>query len=131
MISLQNPGEPERSTANRSPFSRASDWLMRLRSLDGFLYTPGGQQTLFSTCFGILTLEGTQNMAKLDPHSRDEIIARIQSYQQHETGLFIDTALTDHPLNTDAPHDLPYVTHQMTYFALHALDVLGARARIH
>ena len=120
----------ERVVTNLSAASaiRASaKWLDSVHVDNGFAYARGGQKTLISTCLGILILESTQALGAVRLEERTAWIDDIQSCQQAGTGLFHDPVVGNGP--PSPTHDSQYQIWVTTYFALQALDALGAAAR--
>jgi glycosyltransferase involved in cell wall biosynthesis len=81
-----------------------------------------------SSCWAILTLEGIGQLNTLSPDERESLESSIFNHQQSDSGLFSDPLLERYPIESST-HDSEYVLHQMTYFALQALDALGVQAR--
>lgn len=106
---------------------RALEWLLKLATPDGFRFTDGGETTLTSTAIGVLLAEGLGALDRL-PQGRHKISARILSAQEEATGLFIDPLFASVPLEGNL-HGEQYFHWMNTFFALHALDALGARPR--
>jgi glycosyltransferase involved in cell wall biosynthesis/SAM-dependent methyltransferase len=106
---------------------RAYDWLLTLKRKDGFCFATGTQQSLIATSCGILILEGLGKLQHIPQEDRDSWALYIQKCQDVNSGLFRDPLLDDFPVESDN-HDLVYLSHQMSYFALQALDALGLRA---
>jgi glycosyltransferase involved in cell wall biosynthesis/SAM-dependent methyltransferase len=107
--------------------SRSVRWLDSVRTSGGFSFAPETPQTLIGTCLGILLLESTGQLADIDDLERARWEHTISSSQQSVTGLFRDPLLASNPPGVS--HDTTYLEWQTTYFAVHALDVLGVRPR--
>ena len=105
----------------------AARWLELTRIDGGFAYAVGGRKTLVSTCISILLLEGAGALETISEPDRSRWIGEIRSCQDSDTGLFADPLLasSDVPSRT---HDREYLIWQTTYYALQALDALGATA---
>jgi glycosyltransferase involved in cell wall biosynthesis/SAM-dependent methyltransferase len=106
---------------------RAYAWLLTLRRKDGFCFAEGTSRSLIATCCGILILEGLGKLQHISQEDHDSWALYLQSCQDAGSGLFRDPLLDDFPVES-ADHDLAYLSHQMSYFALQALDALGLRA---
>jgi glycosyltransferase involved in cell wall biosynthesis/SAM-dependent methyltransferase len=111
------------------PFQLAHEWLLSLRHASGFRFAQGHETSLMATCWAILSLEGLRQLDSISQDERNALRAYLQDMQQEETGLFRDPLLDTHPV-TSSTHDEEYLLHQMTYFAIQALDALGARPRL-
>lgn len=106
---------------------RAYYWLQATRTETGFRFTEGSGQSLLATCFGILLLEGLRKLQDIPTTERNSWSAYLQGCQDADSGLFLDPLLEHFPVES-AEHDFIYLSHQMTYFALQALDALGMKA---
>ena len=124
--SAPQPAAPAHSSAGL--FERAYEWLLSLRRDSGFAFAPGHEQSLMATCWAVLSLEGMQRLADMPPAELEAIGRWIQEMQEPETGLFRDPLLQRFPVQS-ASHDEEYLLHQMTYFAIQALDALNMRPR--
>jgi hypothetical protein len=90
----------------------------------GYRNTPDGKRTVRAWCDAV---EIAAMFGRLPPgFSREELIARLQSYQQPESGLFPDP--WQPPAGNDRPHELS--DHLSRYHILaigYALELLDAR----
>jgi len=120
---------PIRDTIQRpNVFEKTHSWLLSLHHENGFRFATNHERSLMSSCWAILTLEGLGQIHALSTNERDTLAAYILDHQQQDSGLFVDPLLERFPIESST-HDHEYVLHQMTYFALQALDALGLRAR--
>jgi len=101
---------------------KAAEWLRNVHSGSGFLFTPGGKETVLSTSMGVLLAEG---LGVAIPH-REAVAKTILSAQDGKTGMFLEPLADRVPLRGGL-HDRNYLDWSCTYFALHALDALGEK----
>jgi len=105
-------------------------WLESMREKSEpygkYRISTGCKPTLLASCFAVITRELIGNLKTLDNNSREQWISYIQQYQNSSTGLFFDPSLDVKTLTT---HGTGYLERQFTYFALHALDALGVKAK--
>lgn len=120
-------GEPAAPAPAAEVFARTGAWLDGLRLDSAFRFATAHPANLMSTCWGVLSLEGLGHIDTMSAGERAEMAATIRATQSAESGLFRDPLLDQFPIESDS-HDESYVLHQMTYFALQALDALGERA---
>ena len=109
----------------RSAMSRFECWLSgHLTEVGAPLHATGGR-SLMPTCFAILAAE---SIGALNRHSaiRPQLAEYIQSHQDSASGLFSPGEICRKDLTS---HSATYLRLQATYFALHALDALGASPR--
>lgn len=107
---------------------RAARWLASVATGSGYRFAPGGQETLESTAMGVLLEESLGRLEHMEAGRRRRIAESIQAAQDQHSGLFAEPLLERIPLDGTL-HDEEYVHAMATYFALHALDALGTRAR--
>lgn len=101
---------------------KAAEWLQSIHSGPGFLFTPGGRETVIATSMGVLLAEG---LGVAIPQ-REAVIRNILSAQDRKTGLFLEPLVEQVPLRGGL-HDRTYLDWTTTYFALQALDALGEK----
>jgi hypothetical protein len=91
-----------------------------------YVLSPAASEpTALSLCFAILTAEIYD---ALPDSQREGWQQMLQAIQDPSTGLFVDPLLSADDLEPGSP-GIDYLLYQTTYFALHALDALGCRAR--
>jgi len=100
----------------------AAAWLRSTATQGGFRFTPQGTATVTSTSIGLLLAEGLGAV----PEAQPDIVELIRSAQDPSSGLFREPFAASVPLLGEE-HDSEYHDCMTTYFALHALDVLGER----
>ncbi len=100
----------------------AAEWLQSIHSGSGFLFTPGGRETVIATSMGVLLAEGLGVAIA----QREAVIRNILSAQDGKTGLFLEPLAEQVPLRGGL-HDRTYLDWTTTYFALHALEALGEK----
>jgi glycosyltransferase involved in cell wall biosynthesis/SAM-dependent methyltransferase len=103
---------------------RCEAWLESTATPTGFRFTPGGLETVTSTCMGVLIAEGLG----LQLPNRDSIVSSILEAQDQATGRFLEPLASSIPPAGEL-HDRIYLDSKTTYYALHALDALGAQPR--
>jgi hypothetical protein len=104
-------------------------WMEReLATERGYRFAAGAPETLLATCFGVLAHEHLAGLAHLPESRRQALVAHIQGFQRAESGLFRDGQHSDAVICRLHKFTPLYIEWQETYFALHALDALGARA---
>jgi len=112
---------PHQSSATNVSELRTT--LSRFRHERGFAFTIGGNRTLLSDCFGMLAAELFGGIDS--DRSWYEKLAQSIASHQAEDGFFRDPQFKLEDLK--GSHDATYLLWQQTYFALHALDVVGVR----
>jgi hypothetical protein len=107
--------------------SNARQFILGQVEPDGrFRFSPAGPAAnLYATCFAVLGLDLLGALPALDADQRARVVAFLQRHQDPATGTFREAGLAPPP---GATHDLTYVEHQQTDFALMALDALGAES---
>jgi len=95
--------------------------LRLFRDGSTFRFTPNGNATLLSTCFGVLLAELCGDL-RAAPDEYDPIASTI-SARQDQDGFWRDPIFW--PGDLKGEHTPEYVLWQQSYFALHALDSLG------
>lgn len=118
----QPEGAPSVRWSRPCLHAKAVEWLLNAHSGSGFLFTPGGKQTVHSTSMGVLLAEG---LGVAIPH-REAVARGILAAQDDKTGMFLEP-LADRLPPSGGLHDRNYLDWSCTYFALHALDALGER----
>lgn len=93
----------------------------------GYRFAAGAPESLLATCFGVLAHEHLAGLAQLPEARRRVLAARIQGCQSAETGLFRDPQHGDDVICRLHKFTPLYIEWQETYFAVQALDALGAR----
>jgi hypothetical protein len=105
-------------------------WIEEVRIKDKtygeYRLSAPGQATLMTSCFVALARELVDDLSSLSEQQQAEWISYIRSHQQPESGLFLDPLLKPEDL-THPGNDWTYLTMQLTYFSLSALDTLGSR----
>lgn len=92
-----------------------------------FRFSPEGPiANLYSTCFAVLGLDLVGGLSTWPGEEQAKVIHFLQGRQTPDDGLFRDPDLTP---AKGAKHNLSYVEHQQTDFALMALGALGAKPR--
>lgn len=101
-------------------------FIMNLYNNDGsFSYSPANRiSNLYSTCFGVMCLDLINELDHFQ--YKDKVVKNIQSYQNKETGYFIDKNAIS---KTNATHNQEYIYLQLTDFAQLALSALNNRAQ--
>lgn len=79
-------------------------------------------RNLYSTCFGVLTSDLINGLGQLPENERNAISERIKSYQDSNSGYFIDREILQ---NTYGHHNLEYIKNQLTDFSIMALGALN------
>jgi SAM-dependent methyltransferase len=105
-------------------FARQRDWVGD--AFDGHDQCglwKGGERSLLPTGFGVMAAD-TAGL-RLPSDTRDAIISTLRA-QQLEDGFFDPGPIRRNDLTS---HSATYLRMQATYFAIHALDALGARPR--
>ena len=98
-----------------------------MRADTGFRFAAGTPRTLLSTCIAILLHEGLESLESVSPQDRKSWCLYVQSCQDPSSGRFLDPLLEQFPVESEL-HDRAYIELLMTYFAIQALDALGAAA---
>ncbi len=109
---------------------RTLDWVQGLEAGNGSVFpivASSPFRTLEATCFGIFVYELFGALDSVPEERRGEWREFILACQDAQTGIFYDPLLRH--ADVAAPYDWEYVTWQMTFFALGALDALGAKPR--
>jgi hypothetical protein len=96
---------------------------------EGYRFAPGCPTTLLATCFGVLAHELLGGLDGLAAERRQLLVRSICDCQSPSSGLFRDRLHGDDQLYKLVKFTPLYVEWQQTYFALHALDALGAEPR--
>ncbi len=106
----------------------ARRFLLGLARGDGtFRFSPAtGASNLLSTCFALLALELLGELPRLALVERKLVRDLIRGLQRSSDGLFVDPRVVNSDL---ASHDASYLTHQLTDFALMALQALDGSPR--
>jgi glycosyltransferase involved in cell wall biosynthesis/SAM-dependent methyltransferase len=139
-------GQPAKQPADRQPdhidlCGQAKAWLEGMQTADGFRLAAATPRTLFSRCVAILLKEGLDWPSGPEPagspaatisvapflESRGSEAAAVQSCQDPSTGLFLDPLLEQFPIGNEQG-EREYFEALLTYFAIQALDALGAAA---
>lgn len=81
--------------------------------------------TLLNSCFAVLGLETLNGLINISSDQQRKWMEYIKSYQV-EGGLFIDPLLDRSDLES-ASHDYQYISWQMNFFSLAAIDALGGK----
>jgi len=90
-----------------------------------FRFTPSGNATLLSTCFGVLLAEFCGDLPA-NPGGYDDVGDAIAA-QQEPDGFWRDPQMN--PSDLAGKHTPEYLEWQQSYFALHALDAIGRRPK--
>ena len=101
-----------------------NNFVLNLYNNNGsFSYSPDNRiSNLYSTCFGVMCLDLINELYNFQ--DKDKVAKYIQSYQDKETGYFIDqTAIP----KDNATHNQEYIFLQLTDFAQLALSVLNKK----
>jgi len=106
---------------------RTKKWLDGLKTVDGFRFSAVTPCTLLSTCIAILLHEGLESLESVSQEERESWCLYVQSCQDPSTGRFLDPQLERYPIESEV-HNRDYFELMMTYFAIQALDALGATA---
>jgi glycosyltransferase involved in cell wall biosynthesis len=106
---------------------RLTHWLEGMRAGNGFRFGATTPPTLLSTSIAILLQEGLERLAGTSTQERTSWRLYIQSCQDPSSGLFFDPLVEQFPIES-AIHDRGYIGLLTTYFAIQALDALGAAA---
>jgi glycosyltransferase involved in cell wall biosynthesis len=101
---------------------RVNRWLEGMRAGDGFRSAAATPPTLLSTCIAILLHEGLESLEGVSPQERKSWCVYVQSCQDPSTGRFQDAPGELAGRGPAPPVELT------TYFAIQALDALGAAA---
>jgi hypothetical protein len=102
----------------------AIDFILRRYHDDAFTFSPVREvANTYSTSFAVLGLELLGALPRLTEDQRRRVAVNMMRQQRADTGLFSDPTLVP---RKSTGHDLTYVEHQQTDFALLALDALGA-----
>lgn len=124
---LRNPDELKQDVLN---------WLESLMVEDTqygtYKMSDSTEATLFSSCFAIFLKELYNDLKNITPGQRQEWIDLINSWQDEETGFFIDPWLKKERVFSKylgKAHDLAYVTWQGTTFCISTLKALGGEIR--
>jgi len=100
---------------------RLGDWIQQQwQGASARLYRDG-EPSLLPTCFAVLA-EETLGIPPAAPDGRDAVVDYIQS-QQGADGFFAPGEIHRKDVTT---HSATYLRMQATYFAIHALNALGA-----
>ena len=100
-------------------------FLLNLYDNGSFSYSPANTiKNLYSTCFGVMCLD---LIGELDNfQGKEKISEYIKSYQDRETGYFLDENAIP---QSNATHDQEYIFLQLTDFAQLALSALNEKAQ--
>lgn len=111
--------------------SRTLRWMDGLRVVGApfgrFRMSASTDDTIFTSCFAAFLYELLGEMSCLEPQRRQEWLDFILSYQNEETGLFVDQ--TAQQRNLRDGHDMHYVNWQLSAFCLSAIRALGGKIR--
>lgn len=92
---------------------------------EGYRFAPGCPTTLLATSLGVCALELLGALDTLSEARRAQLTRSLRA-RQRQDGSFKDPLHGDEVLQTLRKFPPLYVDWQETYFALHALDALGA-----
>jgi SAM-dependent methyltransferase len=98
------------------------NWLESVLTRDGAPLCAGGPLHVLPTCFAVLASECVGGVLD-EPGLAAALGEHIAARQDPETGLFDPGPIRRGDLSS---HSATYIRMQATYFALHALDALGA-----
>ena len=101
---------------------RVNKWLEGIGIGSGLRIAGDTRGTLFSTCIAILLHEGLESLDSVPGELRKSWSLYVQSCQDPATGRFLDP-MEESPGRGPAP-----AAELLTYFAIQALDALGAEA---
>lgn len=112
-------------TRARHSICRVREWHNEILDAKWAPLFEGGEPNLMATCFAVLGAECSGALEDTDEQTKEEIATSINACQSKETGIF-----TCYPLKRTelSSHSATYIQMQATYFAIHALDALGAEA---
>lgn len=109
-----------------SCLDRVQEWQRQYIS-DSFVPLHAeGQPNLLATCFAILGAECCGTLESLQPSSKESLVNLIQNQQDQTNGIFKTFEIKRKDLGN---HSATYIGMQSTYFAIHALDALGAKPK--
>ncbi len=110
---------------------RTLDWMQGLRVTGSpfgrFNMSASTDDTIFTSCFAVFIYDLLGEIDKLTDTQRLEWLEYILSFQDEETGLFIDPDVINR--NLEGNHDMRYVSWQLTTFCLSAVNALGGELR--
>jgi len=107
-------------------------WLNRLECEHGWgpaygVSSTSSDTSLMASCFAVLIYELFGELPSLSRSRLTGWRSYIASFQDKDTGLFLDPLFRAEDLIIDG-FDRSYLEHQFTFFALSALNALGGRA---
>lgn len=123
---LRSDPPPEPKGESLESIAVTSRWIEQLADGDGYRFAAGCPKTLLATCFGVCALETLGGLESLSAERRSALVTHIQSCQQRPGGQFRDPLHGEDVVHRLAKFTPLYIEWQETYFALHALDALGA-----
>ena len=111
--------------------SSVLDWMKSVQMTDGTIYNwrmnEGADATIFTSCFALFILDLFGEVEKLPARHIREWAEHILSFQDEESGYFIDpSARTRARSETKG---FRHLTQQLTCFCLSALGILGSSPR--
>ena len=95
-----------------------------------YMMGPGGQVTLYASCFAAMTLHYLGALPEQKTEKRRDWAAYIQKWQDPDTGLFLGPEVLGTEI-THPKHDWEHVTMHLTAHVLPALHLLGEQPRCH
>lgn len=108
-------------------------WLESMKVKDApygtYKMSASTEATLFSSCFAVFVKELYSDLGNLTTNQKPAWIDLINSWQDKETGFFIDPRLKNEGLFSEhlgKDHDWAYVSWQSTCFCISALKALGS-----
>jgi len=101
---------------------RVNKWLEGMRVGNGLRFAGNTRGTLLSTCIAILLHEGLESLDSVPGELWKSWSLYVQSCQDPATGRFLD------PMEESAGRGPAPAVELLTYFAIQALDALGAEA---
>ena len=112
-------------------FQRTLVWLKSLRVTDKpfgrFKMSASSDDTIFTSCFAVYIYDLLGAIDSLSDEQRKQWLDYILSFQDAETGLFLDRAVEGRNLHSG--HDFRYVSWQLTTFCLSAVKALDGELR--
>ncbi|MDZ4184194.1 MAG: hypothetical protein U1D97_04340, partial [Desulfuromonadales bacterium] len=119
---------PESTSALRSGEAidlqrRTLRWVESLRVPDApygrFRMSASTDDTIFTSCFAAYLFDLLGELPRLPQESRKEWLDYLLSFQEEESGLFVDASARGR--NLSSGHDMRYVTWQLSTFCISAV----------
>lgn len=108
--------------------ARIEDFVSLCRKGHTFAFasTPGGQETLYASCFAVMILHYVHRLETLSQDDKERWIHYINSFWDQETGLYIGPEIVRDEM-TSKKHSYEHITMHLCAHVLPALKLLGGK----